>query len=142
MVKVTAAANASQGALQVFKIGRAADALVDISVYSSGLASVGLERTGSSRVIPGAGLQKASQQLGAITPSLPFECDKNDLTRPVLQELGADDLYFEYGPEGEISGGAKYTGYGPCPLQRPSPAGETAGYSGTIRPTELERGTY
>ena len=142
MVKVTAAGDAAQGALQTFKIGTAANALVDVSVYTSGLSTTTLNRTGTSRAIPGGTLRKASQPIGRITNTLPFEIDKNALTRPLLQNLGGDTLYFEYGPLGSSPGMPRYTGSGPCPLQRPSPSNDVARYTGEIAINEMVRDTY
>ena len=142
MPSVTRAGDAAQGALQVFKNGLAADALVDVSVYTSGLSTVSLNRSGTSRPIPGGTLRKASQPIGRLTNTLPFEIDKNDLTRPILQNLGAAHLYFEWSPLGEASGMPKYTGNGPCPMQRPSPANDVARYIPEINIDTLVRSTH
>ena len=141
MVKVVTANDAAQGANQYFAIGTAAGSLTDISVYSSGLSTTSLERSGQSRTIPGGGLRKASQSIGRITNTLPFEADKNDLTR-FLQTLGADKLYFEFAPFGRGTGMPRFVGNGPCPLQRPSPSGDVARYIGNIQIDELTRSTY
>lgn len=142
MVKVQAADDAAQGALQYFAIGLAADSLVDISGYASGLSTVSLERTGESRTVPGGGLRKASQPTGGINNNVPFECDKNPVTRVILQNLGGRKLYYEWAPYGRGTGKLKIVGNGPCPLQRPSPAGGVARYIGNIQSDEQVRSTY
>ena len=142
MVKVTDAGDAAQGALQKFSIGTAANSLTDVSVYTSGLSTVSLQRSGTSRPIPGGTLRKGSQPIGRLTNTLPFEIDKNDLSRPILQNLGADKLYFDWSPFGTASGMPRYVGNGPCPLQRPSPSNDVARYIGEIQVDELTFSTH
>ena len=142
MVKVTTADDAAQGALQYLAIGTSAGSLTDVSVYSSGLSTASLERSGQSRTIPGGGLRKASQPLGRVSNTFNFEVDKNDLTRPILQNLGGDKLYVEWGPFGNATGKPKYTLNGPCPLQRPSPANDVARYIAALAVDSLVRGTF
>lgn len=142
MVKVEAAGDAAQGALQYLAIGTSAGSLTDISGYSSGFSTATLERTGQSRTIPGGGLRKASQPLGRITNVFNFEVDKNDLSEPILQNLGGDTLYVEWGPYGNGSGKEKFTMSGPCPLQRPSPSDDVGRYIAAMAVNSLVRGTF
>ena len=142
MPSVRTAGDAAQGFNQYLAIGLAANSLTDLSGGGSGFSTATLNRNGTSRDIPGGGIRKFRQSLGRLTNTFPFEVDKNDLTRGILQNIGGAKLYVEWGPLGNGTGMPKYTLNGPCPIQRPSPSNDVARYICDVQVDELVIGTF
>ena len=76
-----------------------------------GLDTVNLSKVFEEFLIPG-GSGTTRQSSGIENSNIPFTCDYNAVTGPVLYGNGGQTVYFTYGPQGNSSGSPQYTGSG------------------------------